>query len=224
MNKYVLFCISILLFALIVLPIFSTFAIKVIPGGVQPPLGNTVKIYDSFIFSQSFISPEDNLTGIGVSIKNPNFANRKKLNVNIYDDEDKRIREVLLNGQNIADGKFVKILFEPIVDSKGKKFTWSISSGESLFTDALEIFITDKQPSWSLDLKENDKEIPDSFSYVTLHRPLSSTEVLTKVANGFIYKIQGDISFFFFFGLLLLGLVGALLRSGKTKVSKLDEN
>lgn len=210
MNKYIIACISILILVLTVLPALATFVIKVIPGGVQPSLGNTVKIYDSLSYSQSFVSPENNLTGVGVSIKNPNFANKKNLSVKLLDEDDKLIREVTLNGQNIADGKFVKILFEPILDSRGKKFTWSVSSKESLFTDALEIFITDKKPSWSLDLKENDKVVPDGLSYVTLHRPLSATEVLTTVINGLINKILLDGIFFAIWGLMLLGLVGML--------------
>ncbi len=206
MNRLILFSLSLLIFVLIVLPLLSTFAIKVIPGGIQPPLGNTVKIYDSYTYLQSFIPPENNLTGIGVSIKNPNFANKKKLAINLYDDNGKLIREVSLNGQNIADGKFVKILFEPIFYSKGKKFTWSVSSGESLYTDALEIFITDKKPSWSLDLRENDKELKDSFSYVTLHRPTSSTAVLKEAINAWVDKIKGDSIFFILYGLIIIAL------------------
>lgn len=209
MNKYIIACISILILVLVVLPILATFVIKVIPGGVQPSLGNTVKIYDPLSYFQSFVSPENNLTGIGVSIKNPNFANKKTLSVKLLDERDTVIREVSLNGQNIADGKFVKILFEPILDSRGKQFTWSVSSTESLFTDALEIFITDKKPSWSLDLKENDKVVPDGLSYVTLHRPLNSTEVLTTVINGLVHKILGD-GIFFAVWVLLIGLVGVL--------------
>lgn len=214
MNKLILLSITLLIFALAVLPLISTFAIRVIPGGIQPPLGNTVKIYNPFTYSQSFTSPDDNLTGIGVSIKNPNFANKKKLTINFYGDGGKLIREVTLNGQNIADGKFVKILFEPILDSKGKKFTWSVSSAESLFTDALEIFITDRKPPWSLDLRENDKELKDSFSYVTLHRPKGPAAVFKEVIKLFVKKIKGDSIFFLVYGLAVLALlIGILPKS-----------
>ena len=106
------------------LPISLTFGISYVSGGTQPSLGNTKSIYEQFTLSQTFISTKDNLAGIGVSIKNPNFANKKQAFVNIYD-SDKKIRSVTLNGQNIADGKFVKIFFEPIKDSVGRKFTWS---------------------------------------------------------------------------------------------------
>lgn len=209
MNKLIILSLSFVFLMIVVLPLGLTLLIKVIPGGVQPPLGNTEKIYEGIVLSQTFISPEDNLTGIGVSIKNPNFANRKKTTINIYDEGDKLIRTIILNGQNIADGKFVRILFEPIIDSKNKKFTWSILSPESVFTDALEVFLTDKQPTWSLDFRVDHKISPGGLSYVTLHRR-HPAEVLTKVISGWIYKITEDGVFFLAYGLLLLGLISAL--------------
>lgn len=213
MNKLVILCKIFIFVLLIVIPISLTFAIKIIPGGVQPPLGNTKKVYGDFTLSQVFISPRDNLTGIGVSIKNPNFANKKNAFVKISDDSKKVVREVTLNGQNIADGKFVKILFEPIPNAKDKKFVWSISSTDSTFDDALEIFLTNKQPTWSKEFKVNDKVEPDGLSYVTLHKPLNSTEVLNTVIGGWIYKITQDRIFAVFYLLLIGCLSGAVIFS-----------
>lgn len=210
MNKLVIVSIILLFFLIILLPVSLTFAIRLIPGGIQPSLGNTIKIYDQYVYYQSFISPADNLVGIGTSIKNPNFANKKNVVINLYDDNDKLVRVVTLNGQNIADGKFVKILFEPITSSKNKKFSWSILSPESTFDDALELFLTDKKPSWSLDFRVNEKLAENELSYITLHRPSSYKEVLSKVINGLVSKIKGDNIFFLVYGLLLLSLIGAL--------------
>lgn len=210
MNKLIISSISLLIFTFIILPLCATFAIKVIPGGIQPSLGNTIKIYGQYVYSESFISPADNLTGIGVSIKNPNFANKKKTIVNLYDDKDKLIKEVTLNGRNIADGKFVKILFEPITNSKDKKFTWSISSSESTFEDALEIFLTDKRPTWSLDFRVNNKPLQSGMSYITLHRPETNITVLQMVIADWMNKIKGDSIFFLNYFLLLLILVSVL--------------
>lgn len=201
---------SFIIFMIIILPVSLTFLIKLIPGGIQPSLVNTKKIYGQYVYSQSFISPDDNLTGIGTSIKNPNFANKKKLTINLYDDQGTLIRTAILNGQNIADGKFVKILFEPILNSKNKTFIWSALSSDSTFDDALEFFLTDKQPSWSLEFRVNDIVSENGVSYVTLHKPSNFTEVLTKVISGWINKIKADSSFFLAYGLLLLGLTGAL--------------
>lgn len=210
MNKPVVLSVILVFLLLVILPFGLTFAIRLIPGGVQPSLGNTVKIYNDYIYSQSFVSPGNNLTGIGTSIKNPNFANKKPVTINLYDESDKLLRTVTLSGQNIADGKFIKILFEPVIDSKNKKFTWSIFSKESIFTDALELFLTDKQPTWSLGFKVNDKPQRDGLSYVTLHRPETPTVVLNKVVGGWFNKISGDNAFLFGYAAILVVLIATL--------------
>lgn len=210
MSKLVILSLSFVFLMVVLLPLSLTLLIKVIPGGIQPSLGNTEKIYGTTSLSQAFISPGDNLTGIGVSIKNPNFANKKKTTVNIYDDENKLIRTIILNGQNIADGKFVKILFEPVKDSKNKKFVWFISSTESNFDDALQIFLTDNRPQWSLDLMVNDKISAQVLSYVTLHRPSNSAEILVRVVNGWVEKIKGDNIFFLIYFTVIIILAGVL--------------
>lgn len=210
-NKFIVFSLVITFFVLVIVPLLATFAIKIIPGGVQPSLGNTVKIYDQFVYSQAFISPDDNLTGIGTSIKNPNFANKRKAFMNLYDDQNKLVREVTLNGANIADGKFVKVLFDPIMDSKGKRYTWTMHSFDSTFEDALELFITDDKPLWSLEFKVNERIEKDGISYVTLHRPKNKTEVLQRVTGEWVNKIKGDKVFFVIYFLIILTLAALVV-------------
>lgn len=222
MNKLVSLSIFFVVFILIILPFSLTFLIRLTPNDIQPPLRNTKKIYGQLAYYQEFVSLEENLSGIGVSIKNPNFANKKVAYVNIYSDQNEVIRKITLNGQNIADGKFVKILFEPIKDSKSKKFIWSISSPESTLDDALEIFLTDKKPSWSLDLKINNEISDQGFSYVTLHKPKYSSEVLTKIVREWFRKIQADRLFFISWILavaILLGIIFAKFPKKNLKKS-----
>ena len=211
MKKFVLFSTIFVIILVFIIPAILSFGIKYIPGGTQPSLGNTKKIYGEIVLSQSFISGKDNLSGIGVSIKNPNFANKKEARVNIYDDEEKLIRTVALNGQNIADGKFVKIIFEPIPSSKDKKFSWVISSPESVFEDALEIFLTDNPPLWSLDLKVSGQMEDGGLSYVTLHKVVNSTEVLGIIISGWISNLVKDTTFFVTYTLLILSLFLTLI-------------
>lgn len=204
MKTLVLFSIIFTFILVFIIPAVLSFGIKYIPSGTQPSLGNTKKIYGEIVLSQAFISGKDNLSGIGVSIKNPNFANKKEAIVNIYDSEEKVIRTVVLNGQNIADGKFVKIIFEPIAGSKDKKFSWAMSSPESIFEDALEIFLTKDPPSWSLDSE-------DVLSYVTLHKVTNPLEVLGIIFSGFINNLVKDTTFFIVYTLLLFSLLGSLI-------------
>lgn len=204
MKKLIFFSIIFVCLLIFILPAILVFGIKYLPSGTQPSLGNTKKIYQDFSLSQSFISMQNNLGGIGVSIKNPNFANKKNATFQLSDNEKRTLRYVILNGQNIADGKFVKILFEPISDSKGKEYTWVLSSPESVFEDALEIFLTDNPPLWSLDAKE-------VLSYVTLHKVTNPFEVLAKILSEWINNLVHDRTFFVIYVLLLSGLTAALL-------------
>lgn len=220
MKKSVILTIVFIFILVTILPIGLTFGIKYIPGAKQPSLGNTKSIYEEFTLSQSFISVKDNLAGIGVSIKNPNFANKKDTFVSIYDGDNKVIRSITLNGQNIADGKFVKIFFEQIEDSSGKKFTWSISSPTSNFNDALQIFLTENKPDWSLEFKVDGKLTDESLSYVTLHKRKNLTEVATQVFSGWMNKLVGDFVFLITYSLMILILLGSMLYLNSKKESK----
>ncbi len=217
MIKHILLTIIFVFILLIVLPVSLTFGIKYLPGDVQPSLTNTEKIYGEFSLSQTFISPKDNLAGIGVSIKNPNFANKKEATVKLYDENNNLTRTVVLNGKNIADGKFVKIFFDPISNCLNKKFTWVISSPDSKFEDALEIFLTDKKPSWSGELKVGEKISNSSLSYITLHKVKTPTEVLNIVISGWINNLLSDKVFAGVYGLILLLLIGGIFISSKSR-------
>lgn len=223
MNKLIIFATIFVLTLLFVIPAGLTFAIRFIPNDIQPSLGNTKKIYGNFVFSQEFLSSDDNLSGIGVSIKNPNFANRRNVYVSIYDSVNKLLRAATLNGQNIADGKFVKIIFDPIPDSSGKKYSWSIASADSTFEDALELFLTTDKPSWSLDFKVNDKLEEETLSYVLFHKISYPTEVLEKVYSGWAKHLIADLPFFTFYLTVILTLTGLLisLKSSKSQPQSL---
>ncbi len=209
--KPVIFTVSFVIFLTLILPVGLTFVVRNIPGDVQPPLKDTKKIYGQYIYYQSFISPRDNLVGIGVSLKNPRFVNKNYTFFNLYDDKDTIIRKVDLRGENIADGQFVKILFEPVAASLNKKFTWSISSPDSTKDDSLEVFLTDKKPIWSREFKVNNEISQDSLSYVTLHKTNSSMQVLRMVFSQFFYKMSGDVIFSGILAVLLLSLLVYLL-------------
>lgn len=202
-KKFIILTITFVLFMITVLPVFLTFLIKIIPGSIQPSLTTTKKIYQEYAYYQSFISPEENLAGIGVSIKNPNFINKKTLYFNLYDDRNKVSRTITLNGQSIADGKFVRIFFEPVRNSKKQMFSWFISSPDSTVDDAMEIFLTDQFPKWSLELKTKSEVFDRNFSYVTLHKPTSLFDVFNRVLTTWSAHILADSIFFVCWAILV---------------------
>lgn len=205
MNRSIIFIIMFILIFLFVLPLLLTFAIRVIPNDAQPSLNDTKKIYGEIILSQAFKSLRDNLSGIGTSIKNPNFANKKDIKVEIYEEgKSQPLRRVMLSGKNTADGKFVKIKFDPILDSKDKKYSWTISSPDASEVDAIEVFVTNNKPTWSLELKINNELSEESISYVSLHTVKNPTEILFMVFSDWKNKLTKDLVFLIPYSLTIL--------------------
>ncbi len=200
-----------ILLLLIIIPSVLGFGIRYLPGGIQPSLGNTKRIYGDVRLYQSFVSPQDNLAGIGTSIKNPNFANKEDLRIDIHDEKDQLIRTISINGRNTADGNFMRLTFPPIENSKNEKYTFSLSSRASTYENALEVFLTEDNPSWNLQLRENGEAVGENISFITLHKVTSPFEVLTIIYTGWITKLLKDIYFFVFYVSLLIVIVLALI-------------
>ena len=77
--------------------------------------------------------------------------------------------------------------------------------------DALEIFLTDKKPNWSKELKVGDKLTADSLSYISLHKVKNSTEVLNMMISSWINKLTQDRMFFIVYILFLIALVTGII-------------
>lgn len=209
MNKLIVFTTITIICLIIIVPLSLVLLIKYIPSGIQPALKDTEKIYESFVLSQEFISIYDNLVGIGVSIKNPNYKNKKEVKLRIYDNEDRLVRTANLRGQNIADGEFVSIMFDPIIDSKEQRYIWSIESADSTMEDALEIFLTDQKPVWSLDFKVAGEKVNYGLSYVTFHK-VNPGIVLNAIYSEWHRNFIDDRVFAIFYISIILIIVSSL--------------
>lgn len=123
-------------FLIIFLIIFFTlpgmlgFLIKDIPAFSQNSLDGTEKIYSGRKVSQEFRSDKNNLSIIGVSIKNPNLRDKNNLDMQIYSNGS-LVKTVTINGANIGDGAFIKFKFDPIIDSKDKSYLITFLSPDS---------------------------------------------------------------------------------------------
>ena len=176
MTKFTVISILALIF---VLPILMLLPIKMVPSGDQPGYGDMgrVSIYGTRTFTQEFISKNNNLMAVGTTIKNPNLKNKKNINFSLYDEKNNLIREVMLNGFNVGDGDFVKIVFDPLSDSKNKKFKFIISSPTAGEEEIIELFLiapTDSVLSYNYGDEIKEGGIP----MVTFHK---SEGVLTNV-------------------------------------------
>ena len=215
--KIIIITLVFTLLLLVIIPLVLTLGIKYLPGGIQPSLGNTKRIYGDVRLSQSFISIKDNFAGIGTSIKNPNFANKEDLRIDIYDEKDQLIRTTSINGRNTADGNFMRITFPPIENSKGGKFTFSLSSTASTYENALEVFLTKDKTSWNMELKENGQKENESISFITLHKVASPFEVLGIIISGWITRLISDTFFFIFYTTIIIVLLVSLFIPWKSK-------
>lgn len=202
-----------------IIPFGLTLGIRYLPSGDQPSLGDTKKITQDTILSQSFISPQDNLAGIATSIKNPNFANKEDMKITILDDKDKELRALIINGRNTGDGNFMKLTFAPIEESKGKKYTFTFSSPNSGFENTMEAFLTKDKPEWILYLKENDKQRSENISFITLHKVRSPLEIAPMIFSSWISRFTKDISFFIFYITSLSLLTLFLIITSSKKIN-----
>jgi hypothetical protein len=173
-NKLIWITTSFVLFLLFVIPAVMASLIKMIPDGDQPGYGNAgrVSVYGLRTFTQEFISQKDNLIAIGTTIKNPNLKNKKDIIFNLYNDNNIVVRTTKLNGFNIGDGDFVKIVFDVIPDSKDKKYHFTISSPEANEEEIVELFLV-KPTSTILNYSYNEKTYEGGIPMVAFHKPES---------------------------------------------------
>lgn len=182
MTKFSLFTIFTILALLLVAPVLMTSLIKMIPANDQPGYGNMgrVSVYGIRAFTQTFVSKQKNLTAIGTTIKNPNLNNKKDINFNLYDENNNLIRTIKLNGFNIGDGDFVKIVFDPIPDSSQKKYYFNLSSPDAKQDEIIEVFLT--SPTNEILSYTYDEETHiGGAPIVTFHKPDSRLETIKLV-------------------------------------------
>lgn len=194
----------------LVLPAVLSLGIRYIPNSFQPSLGNTRQIYDDSTAFQSFTAEKDLFSGLGVSIKNPNFANKKDIILEIFEGDKKLLRTVTLNGKSIADGNFVKFYFPPVEGSLGKTYTFVFSAPTATIDDALEVFLVDK--------KLPDKD-PADVSFVSFYRTPTFYSLPLEIYNQWFGKLTSDFPFFVSYLAIILVLLFLAIKPSRSKTS-----
>lgn len=172
MTNFTKFTIFTILFLLFVLPILMIVPIKMVPSGDQPGYGDMgrVSVYGLRQFKQVFVSTENNLVAIGTTIKNPNLKNKKEILFNLYAENNNLIRTTILNGFNIGDGDFAKIVFEPVIDSKDKKYYFTLSSPTAGEEEIIELFLI-KPTNEIIEYTYDEETKLGGIPMVTFHKP-----------------------------------------------------
>lgn len=190
MNKFSIFTIITILSLLFIVPTFMASLIKMIPANDQPgySVDKRVSIYNERHFTQHFVSKNDNLIAIATSIKNPNLKNKKEIIFNLYEENNNLIRTVTLNGFNIGDGHFVKIIFEKIDHSRDKKYYFNLSSPDAGDEEVIEVFLID--PTEEILTYVYDDEIhPGGAPIVTFHKPDSRWITVKSIYINLLSKL-----------------------------------
>ncbi len=189
MTKFSIFTVTIILFLILIFPALMASLIKMIPADDQPGYGSmgTVSVYGERVFKQVFLSKQKNLTSVATTIKNPNLNNKKDINFNLYDSNNDLVRTVVLNGFNIGDGDFVKIVFEMIPDSLNKKYYFSLSSPAAGEEEVIVLFLTGQTDS-ILEYSYDEETHTGGAPIVTFHRPDSRLETIKLVYLNLLSK------------------------------------
>lgn len=190
MNKFSLFTIFTILFLLFVVPGLMATLIKMIPANDQPGYGDMgrVSVYGERTFTQFFVSKNKNLTAVGTTIKNPNLKNKKDIIFDLYQENERLVRSVTLNGFNIGDGDFVKIVFEKIPESAGAKYYFTLSSPEAKQDEIIEVFLTSPTNEILSYIYDEETHLGGA-PIVTYHKPESRLETVKLVYLNLFSKL-----------------------------------
>ncbi|MBP9758708.1 hypothetical protein KBD45_03360 [Candidatus Dojkabacteria bacterium] len=190
MQKFSIFTIIVILALLFGVPTLMASLIKMVPAKDQPGYGQMgrVSVYGDRTFTQYFVSTDKNLTSVATTIKNPNLNNKKDIYFNLYTMDNVLVRSVVMNGFNIGDGDFVKIIFQPIPDSIDKKYYFTLSSPSAGEEEIIELFIT-AQTSEILEYTYDEETKEGGAPIVTFHTPDSRLETVKSVYSNLFSKL-----------------------------------
>lgn len=190
-------------------PVLLLSGIKNYPGVNQPSLNTTQKIYGNVTLSQSFLSRENNLSAIGMSIKNPNLNNKEQIKLALSGDDI--YLESIKNGANITDGGFVKFDFPPVRDSADKIYNFAVSSPSSNKEEALEVFLTDNPPPGSKEFKVTGNLFKEAVAFVPYYKT-TFINIANLVGTDLLKRILSDLVFFSLYIILVFSLLVKILK------------
>ncbi len=194
MNKLILITTTFVLCLVFIVPGILATNIKMVPYSQQPgyDVDHRRSIYFTNLVMQSFTAEEDRLTAIATTIGNPNMRNKKDVVLKLYEGKD-LVRTSIVNGQNIPDGSFVKFVFEPIFDSKGKDYTFALASPDAREEDVIYVYISPNAPDWIGDTIFEDNKVftEGKLPMVTYHLPKNKLSLILQLYKSWISKMIG---------------------------------
>jgi hypothetical protein len=189
MKKLIWFTTISILLLVFAVPAILALGIKLIPGDDQPGYNYTLSIYDIRNVSQKFVSQSGNLSAIGTSIKNPNLKNKKDIILNLFEEKMTVVRTVVISGQNVEDGSFVKFIFDPIADSENKTYVFTLASPAAGPEDKVEVFLAQNPPNWIEQYTYDQKAYPGGLPIVLYFKPVSKIMVIKSIYSNLFSRL-----------------------------------
>lgn len=216
--RYLILLITILVVvAVFIIPFASSLLIRYIPENSQPSLDQTVKVYGKQTVSQSIKVGHNGFSQIGLSIKNPNLANKKDITLTVTENGTV-IHHATLNGAHIPDGKFMKFTFDPIFGSNNKTFQITIAAHDANINDTLEIFVTKEIES---EVLVGDDKIPGSLSLVSYYKSPTFLYPFSQIIHNVLVRFGLDLPFTVSYLVVVLGcLLYLVLQSSAASFLK----
>jgi hypothetical protein len=191
MKKLICFTTAAVLFFVFLVPVILALGLKLIPGEDQPGYNPNLRlsIYGIRNMTQKFVSGNTNLSAIGTSIRNPNLKNKKDIILTLTDANMNVIRTAIINGQNVQDGDFVKFVFDPIPESLGKTYTFTLASPEAGPEETIEVFYDKDMPSWIVDLIYDKNVYQGGLPIVLYFKPASKITVIKNIYSSLFSRL-----------------------------------
>lgn len=195
-----------------VVPGVMSVAIESLPANSQPPFTTSQRVFRDEVINQKFVSDAENISAIGLSLKNPNLKEQTDVVLKVYDEKGVLLRESSINGKYISDGGFIKFKFFPIEQSKNSNFSFSLTSSMPLSDHNLEIFLTEENGSGS-GLEINQKVVDHkNISYVVFEKVLDRKGVLIDTYKNWWNKFAEDSFFAGFYIIFIFGIIYYFLK------------
>lgn len=191
MKKLICFTTTVILFFVFFIPAILATGLKLIPGGDQPGYNPDLRlsIYGIRTVTQKFVSNTTNLSAIGTSIRNPNLKNKKDIILTLDDANMNVIRTAVINGQNVQDGDFVKFVFDPISDSAGKTYIFTIASPDAGPEEIIGVFYTQDMPSWIVQYSYDKNTYSGGLPIVLYFKPVSKITVVKDIYSNLFSRL-----------------------------------
>lgn len=184
-----------LLVIILLLPAITLLSLRKEIGLSRTIEGHVLFFYGDHDYRFSFISPKENLNSVVLKLKNISIRNTKTVYFNLLENQ-KSLRQIVINGSNIGDSSMTRFAFTEIKDSKDKKYTVILSSPETKQNQALGIHT----------------DLSDHPVIMTYHIPSSKFQLVFDTYKNFITKIFSD-PIFIAAWFILLGITAFVLRS-----------